>query len=75
MFSLQDLRFVLFSRDLDVLHAQRILGFLFLITHKSTRSETPLRLHNIVLDIFFFCEEYPIYFLISERAADVTHNS
>ena len=28
MFSLRDLRFVLYSRDLDVLRAQRIIGFL-----------------------------------------------
>ena len=27
MFSLRDLRFVLCSRDLDVLRAQRIIGF------------------------------------------------
>ena len=40
MFSLCDLRFVLCSRDLDVLRAQRNMGFLkILITHKSTRSE------------------------------------
>ena len=39
MFSLRDLRFVLWSRDLDVLRAQRIMGFLILITHKSTRAE------------------------------------
>ena len=36
MFSLRDLRFVLCSRDLDVLRAQRIMG---LITHKSTGSD------------------------------------
>ena len=39
MFSLRDLRFVFCSRDLDVLRAQRIMGFLILITHKSTRAE------------------------------------
>ena len=38
MFSLCDLRSVLCSRDLDVLRAQRLIGFLILITHKSTRS-------------------------------------
>ena len=37
MFSLLDPRFVLRSRDLDVLGAQRIIGFVILITHKSTR--------------------------------------
>ena len=42
MFSLRDLRLVLCSRDLDVLRAQRIVGFLILITHKSTRSENPI---------------------------------
>ena len=39
MFSLRDLRFVLCSRDLDVLPAQRIIGFFIFITHNSTRSE------------------------------------
>ena len=38
MFSLRDLRFVFCSRDLDVLRAQRIIGFFILITHKSTMS-------------------------------------
>ena len=42
MFSLCDLRFVLCSRDLDVLRAQRIMGFFILITHKSTRSKSPV---------------------------------
>ena len=42
MFSLRDLRFVLCSRDLDMLRAQRIIGFFILITHKSTRSEKPI---------------------------------
>ena len=32
MFSLRDLRFVLCSRDLDVLRPQRIIGFFMLIT-------------------------------------------
>ena len=39
MFSLRYLRFVLCSLDLDVLRAQRIMGFFSLITHKSMRSE------------------------------------
>ena len=38
MLSLCGLSFALCSRDLDVLSAQRIIGFLILITHKSTRS-------------------------------------
>ena len=38
MFSLCALRFVVRSRDLDVLCAQRIMGF----THKSMGSENPL---------------------------------
>ena len=42
MFSLRDLRFVLCSRDLDVLRAQRIMGCFILITHKSPRSENPI---------------------------------
>ena len=37
--SLCDLRFLLCSLDLDVLGAQRIIGFFILITHKSTRSQ------------------------------------
>ena len=36
------LRSVLGSRDLDVLRAQRIIGFFILITHKSTRSENAI---------------------------------
>ena len=42
MFSLRDLRFVLCSRDLDILRAQRIMGVFILITHKSTRSENTI---------------------------------
>ena len=42
MFSLRDLRFVLCSLDLNVLRAQRIIGFFILITHKSTRSDNPI---------------------------------
>ena len=43
MFTLCDLRFVLFSLDLDVLRAQRITGFFkILITHKSKRSKNPI---------------------------------
>ena len=44
MFSLPDLCFVLCSRDLDVLSAQRMMGFLFLFlrTHKSTGPENPV---------------------------------
>ena len=41
MFSLRDPRFLLRSRDLDVLRAQRIRLFI-LITHKSARSEHPV---------------------------------
>ena len=39
MFLLHDLRVVVCSRDLDIQRAQRIIGFLILITHKSARSE------------------------------------
>ena len=42
MFSLRDLCFLLCSRDLNVLRAQRIMGILNLITHKSTKSENPV---------------------------------
>ena len=42
MFSLRDLHFVLCSRDLDMLRAQRIMDFFILITHKSTRSVNPI---------------------------------
>ena len=34
--------FFLYSLDLNVVHAQRILGFFILITQKSTRSENPI---------------------------------
>ena len=44
MFWLRDLRFALCSRDLDVLRAQRIIGFLICITHKSMGSENPITL-------------------------------
>ena len=37
--SLPNLRFVSCSRNLDMLRTQRIIGFLILITHKSTGSE------------------------------------
>ena len=40
--SLRDLRFVICSRDLDVLRAQRITGFFILITHRSAWSENPI---------------------------------
>ena len=55
MFSL---RFALCSRDLDVLRVQRIIGF-FVITHKSTRSENPIKwpqiriIRRICLVIYF----------------------
>ena len=42
MFSLLDLCFALCSHDLDVLRAQRIIGFFILITHKPARSENHL---------------------------------
>ena len=42
MSSLGDLRLLHCSRDLDVLGAQRIIGFLILITHKSARSQNPI---------------------------------
>ena len=63
MFSLCDLRFVLCSRDLDVLRAQRFMTFFILITHKSTRSE------NLITWQFVLCylsssHSHPIYFFI-----------
>ena len=42
MFSLLDLHFVLCSRDLHVLRAQRIIDVFILITHKAARSENPI---------------------------------
>ena len=42
VFSLRDMRFLLCSLDLDVLRAQRSMGFFILITHKPTRSENPI---------------------------------
>ena len=47
MFSQLDLCCVLCSRDLDVLRAQRIIGFFLVITHKPTRSEHPLTWYEI----------------------------
>ena len=47
MFSLRDLRFVFCSLDLDVLRAQRIMGFFIVITHKSTRSESPITWYEL----------------------------
>ena len=38
MFSLRDLRFVLCSRDLGILRAQRIIGIFNLITHNHHRA-------------------------------------
>ena len=45
MFSLL-LHFVLCSRDLNVLRAQRIIGFFIFITHKSMRSESCILCKN-----------------------------
>ena len=58
MFSLLDLRFVLCSRDLDALRTQRIMGFLILITHKSTRSENPAWRHYSISpqSLLIFCD-------------------
>ena len=41
MFLLRDLRFVLCSRDHDVLCAQKVIGSFILVTHKSLGSENP----------------------------------
>ena len=54
MLSLCDLRFALFSLDLRVLRAQRIMGFLILITHKSARSENSIRWDEVDLH----CNEF-----------------
>ena len=56
MFSLRDLRFVLCSRDLDVLRAQRIIGFFVLVTHKSKGSEKPTTSLSLSL-IVRLCDE------------------
>ena len=58
MFSLFDLRFALCSRNLDVLRAQRIMGFFIFITHKSKRSENPITLwkHNKCIKVPIFSE-------------------
>ena len=52
-FHVFSLRFVLCSRDLGVLRAQRIMGFLILITHKPTRSENPIRWRGSNNDLDF----------------------
>ena len=41
MFLLLDLCFMFCSRDVNVLRAQRIIGFFHLTTHRSPRSENP----------------------------------
>ena len=46
MFSPRVLRSVLGSLDLEVLRAQRIMGFFILTTHKSTRSGILITWHN-----------------------------
>ena len=51
MFSLCDLRFLLCSRDLDVLCAQRFIGFFVLITHKPTRSGNPITVDSRRLSV------------------------
>ena len=52
MFSLRDLRSVLCSRDLDVLHAQRIMDFFILITLKSMRLENPITWYDTSVYIY-----------------------
>ena len=47
MFSLRDLHFVHCSRDLNILHVQRIIVF----THKSMRSENPITLFYCCLSV------------------------
>ena len=60
--------FVIYSLDLVVLRAQRIVGFLILITHKSTKSENPITWvpclkafwflsSNDVIMLMFHCEK------------------
>ena len=48
MFSLRDLRFVFCSRDLDVLRAQRIIGF-FLISITHNEVETSNHMVRLIL--------------------------
>ena len=52
VFSLLYLRFVFCSRDLDVLRAQRIMGFFILITHKSMRSEVRITRYACYKEIY-----------------------
>ena len=58
MFSLLDLRFVLCSRDLDVLRAQRIIAVFIFITHKSTRSAILITCLKFALFISAFLSCY-----------------
>ena len=47
---------LLCSLDLDVLRAQRIIGFFYLIIHKSTRSEAeyvPLKYAALISNTWF----------------------
>ena len=57
MFSLRDLRFVLCSRDLDVLRAQRIMGFFLLIEFQS---DDVTKMIFLKLWVLFDCSEQPI---------------
>ena len=63
MFSLRDLHFALCSFELDVLRAQRIIGFFIFITHKSTRSEDPITWFNFGFSCHNFGEVAVIQYM------------
>ena len=57
MFSLRDLCFMLCSLDLDVLRAQRIIGFLFWITHKSKVRKSNHKVQQLLTELFIWSQE------------------
>ena len=60
MFTMCDLHFVRCSFELDVLCAQRIMGILILITHKSMRSESVITWYYIQAKYLYLSLFYQI---------------
>ena len=58
MFSLRDLRFVLCSRDLNVLRAQRIMGFVFQLPTNQRGRKIRSRAFSLKLKMFYLDDLY-----------------
>ena len=58
MFSLRDLRFVLCSRDLNVLRAQRIMGFLFQLPMNQRDRKVRSRAFSPKLEMLYLDDLY-----------------